>query len=129
MTDGTRDNPDIEEIAAFARGELEDAVRCDRIKNDPDAMELVRQIQTDDDFLTRLAGALVGGTGWQRSRDARIDHGAGISRPRRALQGRAGHRLPSHSGTHEENGGSEGDAWWWRGSREESRRDLPGRSS
>ena len=121
MTDGTRDNPDIEEIAAFARGELEDAVRCDRIKNDPDAMELVRQIQTDDDFLTRLAGAWSGGTGWQRSRDAScIDHGAGISCPRRALQGRAGHRLPSHSGTHEENGGSEGDAWWWRGSREES---------
>ncbi|MBG84171.1 MAG: hypothetical protein CMJ40_06435 [Phycisphaerae bacterium] len=57
MTDGTRDNPDIEEIAAFARGELEDSVRCERIKNDSDAMELVRQIQTDDDFLTRLAGA------------------------------------------------------------------------
>ena len=57
MSDGTRDNPDIEEIAAFARGELDDSARCEQIENDPDAMELVRQIQTDDDFLTRLAGA------------------------------------------------------------------------
>ena len=57
MADAKRDNPDIEAIAAFARGELDDPACCEEIQNDPDAMELVRQIQTDDDFLTRLAGA------------------------------------------------------------------------
>ncbi len=49
--------PDIEAIAAYARGELDDDKMRSFIESDEDAMDLVRQIQTDDEFLTRLAGA------------------------------------------------------------------------
>ncbi|MCH2133107.1 MAG: tetratricopeptide repeat-containing serine/threonine protein kinase [Phycisphaerales bacterium] len=47
----------IEDIAAYARGELADDNKKARIEGDEEAMHLVRQIQTDDEFLTRLAGA------------------------------------------------------------------------
>ncbi|MDG2424779.1 MAG: serine/threonine-protein kinase [Phycisphaerales bacterium] len=57
MTDEHSARPDIEHIAAFARGELDDQKMCKFIESDKEAMDLVRQIQTDDEFLTRLAGA------------------------------------------------------------------------
>ena len=57
MADEHLARPKIEDIAAFARGELDDENLCKNIESDKEAMDLVRQIQTDDEFLTRLAGA------------------------------------------------------------------------
>ena len=57
MDEGHSERPPIEDIAAYARGEIADAELRARIEADEEAMELVRQIQTDDEFLTQLAGA------------------------------------------------------------------------
>ena len=57
MNEGNSERPPIEEIAAYARGEITDSELRIRIEADEEAMELVRQIQTDDEFLTQLAGA------------------------------------------------------------------------
>ncbi|MEE2907616.1 MAG: protein kinase [Planctomycetota bacterium] len=57
MPDEHSGRPKIEDIAAFARGDLDDEKLCKNIESDKEAMDLVRQIQTDDEFLTKLAGA------------------------------------------------------------------------
>ena len=57
MVERYSDRPPIEDIAAYARGEITDENLRAWIEADEEAMELVHQIQTDDEFLTRLAGA------------------------------------------------------------------------